>query len=118
ESEDNLSMKEQKLFQSPKGDPLKIDQSALIARIKGTAKTSWSRKSMLNTRGSIIQGFHVFKNLHPGHRQKEIEAAIEKGIRFLENKQQVDGSWYGYRVCAFFIEPFCAAWIGFLWENI
>ncbi|GKE21600.1 dammarenediol II synthase-like protein, partial [Tanacetum coccineum] len=48
-------------------------------------------KEMLNVRGSIIQGFHAFKNLHPGHRQKEIEVAIEKGIRFLENKQQVDG---------------------------
>ncbi|GKF26661.1 dammarenediol II synthase-like protein [Tanacetum coccineum] len=50
---------------------------------------------MLNVRGSVIQGFHVFKNLHPGHRQKEIEVAIEKGIRFLENKQ-VGGLWYGY----------------------
>ncbi|GKC50996.1 hypothetical protein Tco_1073741, partial [Tanacetum coccineum] len=35
------------------------------------------------------RGFHAFKNLHPGHRQKEIEVAIEKGIRFLENKQIV-----------------------------
>ncbi|GJU82824.1 hypothetical protein Tco_1285189 [Tanacetum coccineum] len=51
---------------------------------------------MLNVRGSVIQGFHAFKNLHPGHRQKEIEVAIEKGIRFLENKQQVGDSWYGY----------------------
>ncbi|GJT72706.1 dammarenediol II synthase-like protein [Tanacetum coccineum] len=116
ESEDNLSMKEQKLFQSPKGDPFKIDQSALIGkslpvtwdlyelfpgRFKLQASMNKGMPGMLNIRGSIIQGFHAFKNLHPGHRQKEIEAAIEKGIRFLENKQQVDGSWYGYRMSNF-----------------
>lgn len=53
-------------------------------------------KEHVECTGSIIQALQAFKNLHPGHRQKEIEVAIEKGIAFLENKQQADGSWYGY----------------------
>nr|GFB50694.1 dammarenediol II synthase-like [Tanacetum cinerariifolium] len=53
-------------------------------------------KEHVECTGSIIQALHTFKNLHPGHRQKEIEVAIEKGISFLESKQQADGSWYGY----------------------
>ncbi|GJZ06070.1 dammarenediol II synthase-like protein [Tanacetum coccineum] len=53
-------------------------------------------KEHVECTGSIIQALHTFKNLHPGHRQKEIEVAIVKGISFLESKQQADGSWYGY----------------------
>ncbi|KVI00819.1 Prenyltransferase/squalene oxidase [Cynara cardunculus var. scolymus] len=46
--------------------------------------------------GSIIQALTMFKRLHPGHREKEIEVAVEKGIRYLEKKQWEDGSWYTY----------------------
>ncbi|MFS7931906.1 putative dammarenediol II synthase [Helianthus anomalus] len=53
-------------------------------------------KEHVECTGSIIQALQAFKDLHPRHREKEIEVAIAKGIRFLENKQQDDGSWYGY----------------------
>lgn len=46
--------------------------------------------------GSIIQALTTFKRLRPGHREKEIEVSVEKGIRYLEKKQWADGSWYGY----------------------
>lgn len=45
---------------------------------------------------SIIQALVAFKRLHPGHREKEIETAIAKAVRYLEEKQWPDGSWYGY----------------------
>ncbi|KAI3739629.1 hypothetical protein L2E82_30039 [Cichorium intybus] len=46
--------------------------------------------------GSIIQALTIFKSLHSQHREKEIEIAIAKGIRYLEDNQRDDGSWYGY----------------------
>lgn len=42
---------------------------------------------------SIIQALLLFKRLHPGHREKEIETAVSKAIHFLEGKQWPDGSW-------------------------
>ncbi|XP_058193552.1 dammarenediol II synthase-like [Rhododendron vialii] len=45
---------------------------------------------------SIIQALLMFKHLHPGHREKEIEVSVAKAIRFLEGRQWPDGSWYGY----------------------
>ncbi|GFS43140.1 camelliol C synthase 1 [Actinidia rufa] len=45
---------------------------------------------------SIIEALVMFKHLHPGHREKEIDISIEKAIRFLEGRQWPDGSWYGY----------------------
>lgn len=46
--------------------------------------------------GSIIQALTLFKKLHPGHREKEIEDSISKAVNFLERRQWPDGSWYGY----------------------
>lgn len=43
---------------------------------------------------SAIQGLALFKKLHPGHRQKEIEGSINNGIRYIEDTQNPDGSWY------------------------
>ncbi|KAL3522942.1 hypothetical protein ACH5RR_015776 [Cinchona calisaya] len=45
---------------------------------------------------SIIQALLLFKRLHPGHREKEIEIAVSKAVRFVEGRQWPDGSWYGY----------------------
>ncbi|KAI7999662.1 Dammarenediol II synthase [Camellia lanceoleosa] len=45
---------------------------------------------------SIIQALLAFKRLHPGHREKEIELAVAKGITFLEGRQWPTGAWYGY----------------------
>ncbi|XP_051128401.1 dammarenediol II synthase-like isoform X4 [Andrographis paniculata] len=45
---------------------------------------------------SIVQALLAFKRLHPGHRGKEIEVSVAKALKFLEEKQWPDGSWYGY----------------------
>jgi squalene/oxidosqualene cyclase-like protein len=53
-------------------------------------------KEHVECTSSIIQALLAFKRLHPGHREKEIETAVHKAVRFLEDKQQPNGSWYGY----------------------
>ncbi|CAL5410129.1 unnamed protein product [Camellia sinensis] len=45
---------------------------------------------------SIIQALLLFKRLHLGHREKEIEISVAKAIGFLEGRQWPDGSWYGH----------------------
>ncbi|KAI5392257.1 hypothetical protein KIW84_076878 [Lathyrus oleraceus] len=50
--------------------------------------------------GSAIQALVLFKKLYPGHRKKEIENFIFNAVRFLEDTQTEDGSWYGnWGVC-------------------
>jgi beta-amyrin synthase len=50
--------------------------------------------------GSAIQALVLFKKLYPGHRKKEIENFIANAVRFLEDTQTTDGSWYGnWGVC-------------------
>ncbi|MCH85417.1 beta-amyrin synthase, partial [Trifolium medium] len=50
--------------------------------------------------GSAIQALVLFKKLYPGHRKKEIENFIANAVRFLEDTQTADGSWYGnWGVC-------------------
>ncbi|XP_015166944.1 lupeol synthase isoform X3 [Solanum tuberosum] len=44
---------------------------------------------------SSIQALSLFKKLHPGHRRKEIDVAITKGLQYIENTQNPDGSWTG-----------------------
>ncbi|XP_048494951.1 lupeol synthase isoform X1 [Beta vulgaris subsp. vulgaris] len=44
---------------------------------------------------SAIQGLTLFKELYPGHRKKEIEMCIAKGLDYIEETQNPDGSWYG-----------------------
>ncbi|THG17529.1 hypothetical protein TEA_011441 [Camellia sinensis var. sinensis] len=47
-----------------------------------------------------IQAFVLFMKLYPGHRKMEIEVFIKKAVRFLEDIQLPDGSWYGnWGVC-------------------
>ncbi|KAF5957408.1 hypothetical protein HYC85_004633 [Camellia sinensis] len=42
-----------------------------------------------------IQAFVLFMKLYPGHRKEEIEVFIKNAVRFLEDIQLPDGSWYG-----------------------
>ncbi|XP_058208028.1 dammarenediol II synthase-like isoform X4 [Rhododendron vialii] len=53
-------------------------------------------KEHIDCTASIIQALVAFNRLHAGHREKEIETSVAKAIRFLEEKQWPDGSWYGY----------------------
>ncbi|KAF5962128.1 hypothetical protein HYC85_003337 [Camellia sinensis] len=46
---------------------------------------------------SIIQALLLFKRLHPGHREKEIEISVVKAIGFLEGRKWPDGSWLAER---------------------
>ncbi|KAH7867349.1 hypothetical protein Vadar_032334 [Vaccinium darrowii] len=49
---------------------------------------------------AAIQAFVLFTKLYPGHRKKEIDAFIVNAVRFLEDTQLPDGSWYGaWGVC-------------------
>ena len=43
---------------------------------------------------SSIHALVLFKKLYPGHRNKEIESFITNAIRYLEDVQLPDGSWY------------------------
>ncbi|PNX76233.1 beta-amyrin synthase, partial [Trifolium pratense] len=45
--------------------------------------------------GSAIQALVIFKKLYPHHRNKEIENFISNAVQFIEDTQNVDGSWYG-----------------------
>ncbi|XP_010537756.1 PREDICTED: camelliol C synthase-like isoform X2 [Tarenaya hassleriana] len=49
---------------------------------------------------SAIQALVLFKQLHPNHMTKEINSFIKKAVRYIENIQMPDGSWYGsWGVC-------------------
>ncbi|XP_058728761.1 beta-amyrin synthase-like isoform X2 [Vicia villosa] len=45
--------------------------------------------------GTAIQALVLFKKLHPSYRKNEIENFIINAVRFLEDAQKEDGSWYG-----------------------
>ncbi|XP_058208032.1 dammarenediol II synthase-like isoform X2 [Rhododendron vialii] len=65
-------------------------------------------KEHVDCTASIIHALVAFNRLHPGHREKEIETSVAKGIRFLEEKQWPDGSWYGYWGICFIYGTFFA----------
>ncbi|CAL0326202.1 unnamed protein product [Lupinus luteus] len=44
---------------------------------------------------STIQALVLFKKLYPEHRTIEIENSVVHAVRFLEETQMADGSWYG-----------------------
>uniref|UniRef100_A0A803PBC5 Terpene cyclase/mutase family member n=1 Tax=Cannabis sativa TaxID=3483 RepID=A0A803PBC5_CANSA len=44
---------------------------------------------------SSIQALTLFRKLYPNHRRKEIDHFIAKAVRYLEETQMGDGSWYG-----------------------
>ncbi|EEF25234.1 cycloartenol synthase, putative, partial [Ricinus communis] len=44
---------------------------------------------------SAIQSLSLFNKLYPEYKKIEIERFIENGVRFLEDMQNPDGSWYG-----------------------
>ncbi|XVF07082.1 hypothetical protein REPUB_Repub06bG0106800 [Reevesia pubescens] len=44
---------------------------------------------------SAIHALVLFKELYPGHLKKEIKNFITNAVRYIENIQMPDGSWYG-----------------------
>ncbi|KAL3521501.1 hypothetical protein ACH5RR_019650 [Cinchona calisaya] len=49
---------------------------------------------------SAIQALSFFLKLHPEFRKRDIEMCISKALRYIENNQNADGSWYGrWGVC-------------------
>jgi len=49
---------------------------------------------------AAIQALISFRKLYPGHRKKDVDECIEKGVKFVESIQAEDGSWYGsWGVC-------------------
>ncbi|GLT53699.1 hypothetical protein SLA2020_269540 [Shorea laevis] len=44
---------------------------------------------------SAIQALVLFKKLYPGHRKEECEMFISNAVRYLEDTQMPNGSWYG-----------------------
>ncbi|WCJ39157.1 Lupeol synthase [Euphorbia peplus] len=44
---------------------------------------------------SVLESFVLFKKLHPEYRQKDVETAVAKATQYIENTQNIDGSWYG-----------------------
>ncbi|KAJ4718761.1 Terpene cyclase/mutase family member [Melia azedarach] len=49
---------------------------------------------------STLSAMTLFKKLNPNHRTKEVKNFIKNGVRFLENSQNPDGSWYGnWAIC-------------------
>lgn len=43
---------------------------------------------------SVIQALVLFKKLYPGHRKMEIDNFVTNAVRYLEDTQLPDGSWY------------------------
>ncbi|XP_075502123.1 cycloartenol synthase-like isoform X1 [Primulina tabacum] len=49
---------------------------------------------------AAIQSLKTFNKLYPGYRRNAIDSCIEKALKFVENTQLSDGSWYGsWGVC-------------------
>ncbi|XP_055801671.1 beta-amyrin synthase isoform X3 [Solanum dulcamara] len=50
--------------------------------------------------GSSIQALVRFKKLYPGHRTTEVDNFIDNAVKYVEDVQKPDGSWYGcWGVC-------------------
>ncbi|XP_021889017.1 beta-amyrin synthase-like [Carica papaya] len=44
---------------------------------------------------SAIDALVLFKELYPNHRKKEIDNFIKNAVKYLQDTQMTDGSWYG-----------------------
>ncbi|KAB1212043.1 Lupeol synthase [Morella rubra] len=45
---------------------------------------------------SAVQGLTLFRKFYPRHRRIEIDCAIYRALQYIEDVQELDGSWYGY----------------------
>ncbi|XP_010546469.1 PREDICTED: seco-amyrin synthase-like [Tarenaya hassleriana] len=44
---------------------------------------------------SAVVAFVLFKKLFPNHKEKEVKGFIRNAVKYIEDKQLPDGSWYG-----------------------
>ncbi|XP_059455146.1 lupeol synthase-like, partial [Corylus avellana] len=44
---------------------------------------------------AVVQALVLFRKLYPKHRRIEIDSSISRGIQYIEDVQELDGSWYG-----------------------
>merc|ERR1712190_40294 len=51
--------------------------------------------SYIECTSSTIGALRSFREHFPSHRAQEIDAAVERGKRFITDMQRDDGSWYG-----------------------
>ncbi|XP_062158953.1 lupeol synthase-like isoform X2 [Alnus glutinosa] len=58
---------------------------------------------------SAVQSLALFRKFYPRHRRTEIESSIFRGVQFIENVQELDGSWYGnWGICYTYATWFAA----------
>ncbi|KAK3219108.1 hypothetical protein Dsin_013078 [Dipteronia sinensis] len=56
---------------------------------------------------SAIEALVLFNKLYPRHRKKEIDNFLVRAVKFLEDKQTADGSWYGnWGICFVYATSF------------
>ncbi|XP_054817726.1 beta-amyrin synthase-like [Prosopis cineraria] len=57
--------------------------------------------------GTTIQALVLFREIYPTHREKEIKNFIDNAIRYIEDTQTKDGSWYGgWGICFIYATMF------------
>ena len=52
-------------------------------------------REYVESTGAAIEALVLFKELYPTHRKQEIDNFIVKAVRYIEETQTEDGSWYG-----------------------
>lgn len=64
--------------------------------------------SYVECSSACVQALIAFRKSQPTHRTKEVNKAIEDGVKFIRRIQRPDGSWVGsWGVCFTY-----AAWFG------
>ncbi|KAK3219100.1 hypothetical protein Dsin_013070 [Dipteronia sinensis] len=59
---------------------------------------------------SAIEALVLFNKLYPHHRKKEIDNFLVGAVKYLEDKQTADGSWYGnWGICFVYATSFVLA---------
>jgi len=56
--------------------------------------------SYVECSGTCMQALLRFRKYHPEYRKQDINTAVVRGVKFLQNKQKPDGGWHGcWGVC-------------------
>ncbi|KAJ3124877.1 Lanosterol synthase (Oxidosqualene--lanosterol cyclase) [Nowakowskiella sp. JEL0407] len=70
---------------------------------------------------AAVMGLRAFKKYHPKYRAKEIDACVDRAVKWIKQAQREDGSWYGsWGICFTYCMMFALeslASIGEYYEN-